>query len=163
MMMWLFFWFIKLLPTVFWLFLGIGGIAVFFAAGVLGKLPPFKAYALFIKPASLIVAVFGIYMYGGANMNDHYMAMIKEMEAKVKIAEEKSRAVNTVIEERVVTQVKKIKDIQIVYQDRINEQAVTIDKECKLDPVVPKLHNDAATNPIQPAVAEHNKAAEPKK
>ena len=55
-MMWLFFWFIKALPATFWLILAVGGVAVFFAAGILGKLPPFKAYTMFIKPVAAITA-----------------------------------------------------------------------------------------------------------
>jgi hypothetical protein len=149
MMMWLFFWFIKAIPATFWLILAIAGVAVFFAAGILGKLPPFKAYTFWIKPLSVIAAVFGIYMYGGASINDHYQKMIHELEEKVKIAEQKSQTVNTVIEERVKLQKQVIKDTQIVYQDRIIEVAKEIDAQCKLDPRVPILHNDAATNPIK--------------
>jgi len=149
MMMWLFFWFIKALPATFWLILAVGGVAVFFAAGILGKLPPFKAYTMFIKPVAAIAAVFGIYMYGGASINDHYQTMIRELEEKVKVAEAKSQTVNTVIEERIKVQKQVITDKQIVYQDRIVEVAKEIDAQCKLDPKVPVLHNDAATNPIK--------------
>lgn len=163
MMMWLFFWFIKAIPATFWLLLAIAGTAVFFAAGILGKLPPFKAYTFWIKPLAVIAAVFGIFMYGGASINDHYQKMIKELEEKVKVAEERSAAVNTVIEERVKVQTKVIRDTQVVYQDRIIEAAPQIDAQCRLEPTVVKIHNDAAIYPLKDAAAAHNKAAEEKK
>ena len=162
-MMWLFFWIIKAIPATFWLLLAISGTAVFFAAGILGKLPPFKAYTFWIKPLAVIAAVLGIFMYGGATLNDHYQTMIKELEARVKVAEEKSAAVNTVIEERVKVQTKVIRDTQVVYQDRIIESAGQIDSQCKLDPSVPQIHNDAATYPLKDAAKDHNKAAGDKK
>ena len=148
MMMWLFFWIIGKIPATFWLIMAVVGVAGFFAAGILGKLPPFKAYAFFIKPLSIIIAVLGIYMYGGASINDHYQKIIKEYEQKIKIAEEKSAAVNTVIEERVKYQTRIIKDNQIVYQDRIIEVAKEVNGQCKLDPRVAEILNGASVFPL---------------
>lgn len=150
MTMWLLHMVVGHLPTGFWLLLSGAGIAGFFAAGVLAHFPPLKAYTLFIKPVCALAAGIGIFMYGGASIDDYYQTMIHELEEKVKIAEAKSQTVNTVIEERVKLQKQVIKDTQLVYQDRIVEVATQIDRECKLDPVVPKLHNDAATNPVKP-------------
>lgn len=149
MTMWLLHMVVGHLPTGFWLLLTGLGIAGFFAAGVLGHFPPFKAYALFIKPVAAIVAGIGIFMYGGASINDYYQQMIHELEEQVKVAEAKSQTVNTVIEERVKVQKQVIKQKQIEYQDRIIEVAPQIDQSCKLDPAVPKLHNDAATDPVR--------------
>ena len=148
MMMWMFFWIIGKIPATFWLIMAVVGVAVFFAAGILGRLPPFKAYTMFIKPLSVIIAVLGIYMYGGASINDHYQKLIKEYEQKIAIAEEKSAAVNTVIEERVKYQTQVIEDNRIVYQDRIIEVAKEVDGQCKLDPRVAEILNGASIYPI---------------
>ncbi len=91
MMMWLFFWIIGKIPATFWLILAVVGVALFFAAGILGRLSPLKAYAFFIKPLSVIMAVLGIYMYGGASINDHYQKLIKEYEQKIAIAKKKAQ------------------------------------------------------------------------
>ena len=148
MMMWMFFWIIGKIPATFWLIMAVVGVALFFAAGILGRLPPFKTYAIFIKPLSAIMAVLGIYMYGGASINDHYQKLIKEYEQKIAIAEEKSAAVNTVIEERIKYQTQVIRDNEIVYQDRIIEVATEVDGQCKLDPRVAEILNSAAIYPI---------------
>lgn len=148
MMMWMFFWIIGKIPATFWLIMAVAGVAFFFAAGILGRLPPFKTYAIFIKPLSAIMTVLGIYMYGGASINDHYQKLIKEYEQKIAIAEEKSAAVNTVIEERIKYQTQVIRDNEIVYQDRIIEVATEVDGQCKLDPRVAEILNGAAIYPI---------------
>jgi hypothetical protein len=87
-------------------------------------------------------------MYGGASINDHYQKLIKEYEQKIAIAEEKSEAVNTVIEERIKYQTQVIRDNQIVYQDKIIEVATEVDGQCKLDPRVAEILNGAAVYPI---------------
>jgi hypothetical protein len=157
MMMWMFFWIIGKIPATFWLIMAVVGVALFFAAGILGRLPPFKAYSFFIKPLSVILTVIGIYMYGGASINDHYQKLIKEYEQKIAIAEEKSEAVNTVIEERIKYQTQVIKDNQIVYQDRIIEVATEVDGQCKLDPRVAEILNGASVYPITLSVPAADK------
>jgi len=157
MMMWLFFWIIGKIPATFWLIMACVGVALFFAAGILGKLPPFKAYSFFIKPLSVIMAVLGIYMYGGASINDHYQKLIKEYEQKIAIAEQQSAAVNTVIEERVKYQTQVIRDNQIVYQDRIIEVAKEVDGQCKLDPRVAEILNGATIYPITKSAPDADK------
>ena len=158
MMMWMFFWIIGKIPATFWLIMAVVGVALFFAAGILGRLPPFKAYSFFIKPLSVVITVIGIYMYGGASINDHYQKLIKEYEQKIAIAEEKSEAVNTVIEERIKYQTQVIRDNQIVYQDKIIEVATEVDGQCKLDPRVAEILNGAAVYPITlPAPAADKK------
>jgi hypothetical protein len=148
LMMWIFFWIVGKLPATFWMILSIAGVACYFASGILGRLPAFKAYTWALKPLSLLVAVFGIYMYGGANIMDHYQKLIKEYEEKIKVAEERSAAVNTVIEERLVTQNKYIKDTQIVYQDRIIEVAKEVNGQCRVNPKIIEILNDASENPL---------------
>lgn len=155
--MWLFFWIIGKIPATFWLIMAVVGVAFFFAAGILGKLPPFKAYTFFIKPLGVIMTVIGIYMYGGASINDHYQKLIKEYEQKIAIAEEKSAAVNTVIEERIKYQTQVIKDNQIVYQDRIIEVAKEVDGQCKLDPRVAEILNGASIYPLVKNTPETDK------
>jgi len=156
-MMWLFFWIIGKIPATFWLMMACVGVALFFAAGILGRLPPFKAYSIFIKPLSVIMTVLGIYMYGGASINDHYQKLIKEYEQKIAIAEQKSVAVNTVIEERIKYQTQVIRDNQIVYQDKIIEVAKEVNGQCKLDPRVAEILNGASVYPVTKSAPDADK------
>lgn len=157
---WLFFFFLGKIPTILWLLICGAGVLVYVLSGVMTKVPPLKLYAVPAKVLSIAAMIFGVYMYGGASINKHYADKIKEMEAKVAIAEAQSAAVNTVIEERVQTQVQIIKDNQIVYQDRIIEVAPELDAACPLPPSVSEIHNGAATYPFADTV---NKAAKGQK
>jgi hypothetical protein len=149
-MTWLFFYFLGKIPTAFWLLITAAGVVGFFSAGILSKIAPLKTMSFAIQPLSVLIAVFGIYMFGGASINDHYLEKIKEMQAKVEIAEAKSSAVNTVIEERIQTQTQVIRNNQIVYQDRIVEITPEINAQCVLPEDVSIIHNDAATFPFAP-------------
>jgi hypothetical protein len=147
-MTWLFFYFLGKIPTAFWLLITAAGVVGFFSAGILSKITPLKPMSFAIQPLSVLITVFGIYMFGGASINDHYLEKIKEMQAKIQIAEAKSQAVNTVIEERVETQIQILKQNQLVYQDRIIEIATEIDAQCVLPEDVGSIHNDAALFPF---------------
>lgn len=145
---WLFFYFLGKIPSTMWLLIAAAGFASFFSAGILSKIPPLRPISIAIQPLSVLIAAFGIYMFGGASINDHYLEKIKEMEAKIQVAEAKSGAVNTIIEERVETQIQIVKQNQVVYQDRIVEIATEIDAQCELPEDVSFIHNDAAKFPF---------------
>jgi len=162
-MMTIFFWIIQHLPAAFWLFLTAAGVAGYFAASVISRFPPLTAYSAFIKPVSVFVTVIGIFMYGGAVLNQHYQDLINEMQQKVAVAEEKSNTVNTVVDTQIKTKIKTIRDTQVVYRDKIVEVATEIDKVCKLDPKVSEIHNDAAKDPfmsLSTAIEKHNQLVE---
>lgn len=156
---WLFFFFLGKIPSILWLLIVGAGVVVYVLAGVITKMPSLKLYAVPTKVLSILAMIFGVYMYGGASINKHYADKIKEMEAKIAVAEAQSTAVNTVIEERVQTQVQVIRDKQIVYQDRITESAPEMDAQCVLPPGVNSIHNDAAAYPFAKTV---NKSAQGK-
>lgn len=162
-MMWIFFWIIGKIPATFWMILSIAGAVLFVLSGVLGRLPAFKTYSWALKPLSVLIMFIGVYMYGGASINDHYQKMIAEYEQKIKVAEQQSAAINTVIEDRVVTQTQVIRDTQVLYQDRIVEIAPEIDGQCKVNPEAIRIHNDAASDPLKSFRNSVNRAAGDKK
>jgi hypothetical protein len=157
---WLFFFFLGKIPSILWLLIAGGGVVVYVLSGVLTRVPPLSIYAMPAKILSILAMVFGVYMYGGASINNHYAQKIKEMEAKIAVAEAQSQAVNTVIEERVQTRVQIIKDNQVVYRDKIIEIAPELDAVCPLPPSVSDIHNSAAKYPFADTV---NKAAKGQK
>jgi hypothetical protein len=73
---------------------------------------------------------------------------VKKVEAELKVAEEKSKEVNVVIQTKIVKQKQIVHDTQVVVQQQIKEVEKRVDAECKLDPVVPKILNKAAQNPL---------------
>ena len=136
-------------PSWAWPALAGAGFAIYLLSGILSHIPQFKPYAMFIKPVAGVTIVFGIFMYGGSGITAIYQDQIKEMEAKVAIAEQKSNDANNLLAANTTNKNKVIHDVQIVYKDRIKQVTKIIDADCKVDPQANKILNDAATNPVK--------------
>lgn len=136
------------LPSWLWPIVAGSGFGVYFFAGVLGHFPSFKPYSIFIKPIGILVCIGGIFMYGGAGITAIYEARMKDLQAQIDSAEDKSKGVNTGIQTKVITQTKVIHDTKIVVQKEIQHDAQQMDADCKLDPIAIKDLNDAAKNPL---------------
>jgi hypothetical protein len=149
---WLFFFFIDKLPAVLWLSLATLSVVLYFSTYLIMRFWQHNLYLTLIRALSVVTLCFSVFMFGGVKVNEHYIKMIKELETKVSIAEAKSQAVNTIIEERVEIRTEVIRDKQIVYRDRIIEIATEIDAQCVLDPEVLNIHNQAATYPFNTSV-----------
>ena len=131
------------LNWVYWFIiaLGISGIA----AGWLGRwIPLYGKYVGFLKPAGVAVLVLGVWLRGGYDTEMAWRAKVEEAQAKVAAAEVKSKETNVVVKKVYVDRVKKVKELQIVYQDRIKEIEKRIDAECKVAPEAISILNDAA-------------------
>jgi len=162
--MWQIMWMLNLLPD--WFFHGvvIVSILVLVASFVLRFIPFVSQYRYPLQIGGFILLLFGVWAEGGIVNEAKWKAKVAEMEAKVKIAEEQAKTVNTVIETKVVEKTKIVKeraDTQIKYVDRV----VTQDKEvikyienCPVPKVIIDEHNKAATPPE--VIKELNKAAE---
>ena len=69
---------------------------------------------------------------------------VAELEEKVKISEEKSKAANVQIQTVYRDKVKLVKETQVVIQERIKEVEKRIDSQCTIDTEVINILNDAA-------------------
>jgi len=116
---------------------------------VLGFLLRFKflAYYQFIlQVVGVLALALGLYFKGGFEVEQQWRERVAAMEAKVAVAEAKSKEVNTVIQERVVTQVKKIKEVQYKNREVIKQVEKIIDRECTVPPEAIDILNAAARN-----------------
>jgi hypothetical protein len=106
----------------------------------------FGVYKPFIRVAAIVVALFGIYFEGGYMTEKEWRARVEALEAKVKVAEEKSVEVNTVIEKQYVDRVKVIKETanaNIQYVDRV---VAKYDNLCTVSNAAVLLHDSASRN-----------------
>jgi DNA-binding protein YbaB len=88
-----------------------------------------------------------LYWKGGYSVEEEWQQRVAEMEAKIKIAEEKSKEVNTVIETKYKDRVKKVTETRNVIVEKIKINEKIIDAKCELDPVVISILNEAAKKP----------------
>jgi hypothetical protein len=76
-----------------------------------------------------------------------WRSKVEEAQAKVAIAEKASADANAQLKNKIAKQVQVILDKQVVIQKEIQINKDSIDKECRLDPSVINILNDAAQNP----------------
>ena len=144
-------WMMHLLPDSFLIFLinallvvGLIGMVIGFIGG---KIPFIGTYATIIKIVSIILFCVGLYWKGGYSVEEDWRQRVAEMEAKIKIAEEKSKEVNTVIETKYKDRVKKVTETRNIIVEKIKINEKIIDAKCELDPVVISILNEAAKKP----------------
>jgi putative cell wall-binding protein len=158
--MWQFQWMLGLIPEWVWTTVLVGSIAGILAALLLKRIPFISQYRFPIQAISVASLLVSIWFISANSTNAVWEAKIKDLEAKVKQAEEAANTKNVEIQEKIVTKTKVIKEkgkTQIEYVDRVVTQDKEVIKYIEQCPV-PKAIIDAHN-----AAAEMNKAAEGKK
>jgi hypothetical protein len=92
---------------------------------------------------SIIVFAISLFMCGANWNNDYWLAKVKEVEARLAVAEAESAKENTKIVEKVVTrrEIVRVQGNEIVkYIDR---EKLVIDENCKIPEPVVDAHNKA--------------------
>ena len=149
-------WILTILPD--WVFHAILAVGVLgtIAGFVLGMIPFIKPYIIPIRVISLLVLSIGLYLEGGMADNVIWQARVKEVEAKVAVAEAKSQEKNVEIVTVVAEKTKIIRERGQTITKYI-EKEVPVDREvikfvenCPIPDIIIKSHNAAATNkPIE--------------
>ena len=161
-------WILSFLPefvTHLVFFVGVIGVITGF---VLGFIPFIAPYKLPVQIISILVLSFSLYLEGGLADQAIWQARVKEVEAKVAVAEAKSQEKNVEIVTVVAEKTKVIRERGQTITKYI-EKEVPVDREvikfvenCPIPDIIIKSHNAAATNkPIEipkPAESEPVKA-----
>ena len=111
-------------------------------------IPATGTYTLVAKVLGIVLLLFGSWMKGAFDVEMVWRDRAAKIEAKLKIAEEKSKHANVVIQEKVVKEIQVVHDVQTVIQERIIEVEKIIDGQCKVDPVAISILNQAVHNTI---------------
>lgn len=127
------------------LFSGLGLTVIGFF--LVGWIPGLRNYKSLVQILGVVLLVAGIYWKGGYGVEMEWRTKVAEMEAKLKAAEEQSKQVNTVIETKVVTKIKHIKDTQVKIQKQIVEKEKLINGDCEVPAEAIELLNLAAERP----------------
>jgi hypothetical protein len=125
----------------------VGFAASFFFGFVVRWLPAIAPYHLIIQIVSIILLVSGVYFKGGYSVEMEWRGKVAELEAKVAVAEQKSKDANEQIKTVVVEKIRVVKDTQIVIQEKLKTVEVKIDSQCRVVPEALNILNEAASNP----------------
>ena len=146
-------WMLSLIPDSFFVWItyilfGIGGM-LYTASKLVVWIPMIGQYKLPAELVGVVLLVVGSYLFGSHGTEMMWRDRVKELEAKVKIAEEKSQQVNTVIETKVVTKIKVVKENVYVNREIIKEVAgKQLDASCSLPKSTISLHDSASRNEV---------------
>ena len=139
--MWLFSW----LPDFFWhLLLGAGIVAVV-AAMLLKRIPFVSNYRIPLQYGGIAAVVFSVWMEGGIANEAKWQARVKELEAKIAVAEAKSKEENVKIVNKVITKTEYYKERGKDIVQYVDREITKYDTTCPVPKEVVKAHNDAAT------------------
>lgn len=124
------------------------GVGMYVLSFFLNLLPPLKPYRLPLQLVGSVLAICGVYFYGGYSTEMEWRAKVAELENKVAISEAQSKQANTKIQTVYVDRVKVVKDTQIVIKEKIVEVAAKMDAKCEVIPEALSILNDAAKKPV---------------
>ncbi len=142
-------WLVQYLPEFVIHAIFTAGVLGVIAGFVLGFIPAIKPYKLAVQIIALIVLAFGVYLEGALEDTKIWKQKVLELEVKLKEAELKSAKVNTVIQQKVVTRTKVVKEkaeevIKYIDRDVVKkEEVIKYVERCSLPQDIVDAHNKA--------------------
>ena len=140
-------WILKFLPN--WIFYSIFLVGLIgFAATYLLKyipLPALFVYRRSIQIVSVAAIVFGTFMSGAIYDNEEWEARVRELEAKMKVAEQQSVEANDKITDKIDKEKIKIVEKQVVVKEYIDREVTKYDTLCVVPKEFVEVVNKAAT------------------
>ena len=146
-------WMLSLIPDslfiwITYILFGIG-IVLYVASKLVVWIPMMGQYKLPAELVGVVFLVVGSYLFGSYGTEMIWRNRVAELESKVKVAEEKSQQVNTVIETKIVTKIKVVKENVYVNREIIKEVAgKQLDAQCTLPKSTVSLHDSASRNEV---------------
>ena len=151
--MWQIQWVLALIPDSFFLWITYlliaVGVGLYVASKLVTWIPLISQYKLPAELVGVVLLVVGSYLFGSHGTEMAWRERVRELEAKVKVAEEKSQQVNTVIETKIVEKIKVVKENVYVNREIIKEVAgKQLDAQCTLPKSTISLHDSASRNEV---------------
>jgi hypothetical protein len=147
--MWQIQWLLQLIPDgifvwLTYLLFGAGAI-LYVASKLVSWIPLMGRYRFPVELTGVVALVIAAYFYGGVS----YREQLAEMKQQVRIAEEKSQQVNTVIETKIIEKIKVVKENVYITREIVKEVAgKQLDAQCSLPRSTVSLHDSASRNEI---------------
>jgi len=147
--MWQIQWLLQLIPDGIFVWLTYllfgAGVVLYVASKLVSWIPLMGQYRFPAELAGVVAVVIAAYFYGGVS----YREQIAEMKQRVKVAEEKSQQVNTVIETKIIEKVKVVKQNVYITREIVKEVAgQQLDAQCSLPRSTISLHDSASRNEV---------------
>ena len=138
-------WILKWLPDWIFYVILLAGVVGYLATYLLRFIPiPFVyMYKTPIQLGSVALIVFGTFMSGAIYDNNAWEDRVHELEAKMKVAEQKSIAANEEINKKTEETKTKIVEKQVVLKQYVDREVVKYDKTCTIPKEFIDVYNKA--------------------
>jgi len=123
------------------------GVALTVAGFFAHRIPLVSQYQLPFKILGIALLTLGVYFRGGVAVEQQWRERVAEVEAKLKVAEEKSTKENARIETRVVQKTEYIKTRGADIIQYVDREVARYDETCAIPPPFIRAHNRAAEAP----------------
>jgi hypothetical protein len=120
------------------------GFLIYVTSFIVELIPTYKVFVGPMRILSTLLLVTGVFFYGSYSAEKKNIARIEQLQKEIKLAEEKSKQVNTKIVTKIVKKVKRIHDKQIEIHHDIKVVEKKVDSECKVDPEAVRILNKSA-------------------
>jgi hypothetical protein len=139
-------WLLKFLPD--WLvhLVLLAGVLGLVASFFLSVIPFVKQYKLPLQIVSVLVIIVAVWFEGNIHNEKVWLERVAQLEAKVKVAEQKSKEENVRIETKIVERVKVIKENVDVIRHEIEVRKELINEGCVLSDTAIEMYNRAVEN-----------------
>lgn len=137
-------WILDFLPGWIFTLITLAGAGAYLVTEVLGNIPFVAQYLRAIRAGAIVALVFGVYMMGGSANQEKWEARVKELEAKVAVAEEQSKTANAKLDAKMKEKAKVIKEKEYIIQEKIVKVKDQIDAMCQIPVEAIQLLNEAA-------------------
>ena len=141
-------WILQLLPdgAILWFcnVLLLVGLVLTVAGFFIHRLPFLYQYQLPFKVIGIALLTLGVYFRGGYAVESEWRERVAELEVKLKTAQEESAKVNTVVQDRVVTKTRIIKEKADTLVQYVDREIVKEVNNCPVPQEAIDVHNEAA-------------------
>ena len=146
-------WMFSLIPDdflvwVYYLLTG-AGVALYIASKLVNLIPMMGQYKFPVELIGVTILVAGSYLLGGYGTEMSWRERVKELQAKVVEAEQKSEKVNTVIQTKVVTKIQVVEKQVEVVRTQIQKDKEIINADCKIPDISIIDYNKAIADPSE--------------
>jgi hypothetical protein len=126
----------------------IAGLVGISASWIARWVPYFALYRGPIQAIGIICLVLGVYFKGGADVERSWRERVKELEAKVAIAEKQSIEANKKLSDQLNQNKRLTQEVKNANQAAVRANASKIDAECHVPDVAIELLNSASQNKV---------------
>ena len=126
----------------------IAGLVGISAGWIARWVPYFNLYRGPIQAIGVVCLVLGVYFRGGADVERSWRERVKELEARVAIAEKQSNEANKKLSDQLNQNKKLTQEVKNANQAAVRANAEKINAECRVPDVAIELLNSASQNKV---------------